>query len=339
MASQTEIQWADSTWNCWRGCKPVSEGCAHCYARTLVNRFGGDFSKRVRSAPDTFNAPLKWNKKPWVCDKCGTTRPDNVNCMLTGEGANVCRNNTFHRRRVFSLSLGDWLDPEVPVEWLADMLDVIRRCPDLDFLLLTKRPELWAVRMEAIWHHATHDAPSGVAFDWLKGNLTPANIWLGTTVENQEAADRRIPELLRIPAKVRFLSVEPLLEPIALQCALPASLSDADDQFVDWVIVGGESGPKARPCNVEWIRSIVKQCADASVPCFVKQMGSHCITRNDDGFEGGDGEWPMGTHTSEIEPVFYQGAPVRVRLRTGAGANPLEWPADLRVQQFPTVSR
>jgi protein gp37 len=330
MSEKTAIAWCDSTLNCWEGCTKISEGCANCYAATRDQRFHrgkhwGPCAPRLNHVASATVKALAWNKKPWVCDGCGeATNIEQAHWCVDKirAGQDLC----FHRRRVFSLSLGDWLDPEVPVKWLADMLDVIRRCPDLDFLLLTKRPENFVPRLSQILnlmgHHLTLEESFLRVFveNMVRGwgevqysapEVGRQNYWLGVSVENQEAADRRIPELLRIPAKVRFLSVEPLLEPIALQCALPSSLSDADDQFVDWVIVGGESGPKARPCNVEWIRSVVRQCADASVPCFVKQMGRKPIL-------------PDGT---------------TAWLCDRAGADPAEWPADLRVQQFPTVSR
>ena len=106
---------------------------------------------------------------------------------------------------------------------------------------------------------------------------------------------------------------------------------------LDWVIVGGESGPSARPCHVEWIRSIVKQCRTAGVACFVKQLGENCLDRNDAGFDGGDGEWPVGTRTLGGEG--FQGAATLLNLRDRAGADPAEWPEDLRVREFPKVSR
>jgi hypothetical protein len=105
MSEQTKISWCDSTWNPWQGCAPVSAGCAHCYAAARAHRFGQDFAKRVRSAPATFNAPLRWQKKPWVCDACGNAAPsDEGKCL-------ICGGSSWHRRRVFALSLGDWLDP------------------------------------------------------------------------------------------------------------------------------------------------------------------------------------------------------------------------------------
>lgn len=135
-----------------------------------------------------------------------------------------------------------------------------------------------------------------------------SNCWLGVSVEDQETADERIPWLLQTPAAVRFVSAEPLLGPIVFDQQVHLErrtkiLTGASAPRIDWVIVGGESGPKARPCNVEWIRSIVQQCKDASVPCFIKQLGAN-----------------VHGWCAEI---------------TGKGGDPSEWPADLRVREWP----
>ena len=278
MSDTTNISWTDSTWNPWVGCRAVSPGCQNCYARTLVNgRMGGDFSKRRRTAPATFNAPLKWNKRPWVCDQTDDASSERE-AVSVGMGFAAA---TFHRRRVFSLSLGDWLDPEVPIEWLSDMLDIIRRCPGLDFLLLTKRPELWVERMRAVAN--TGDREDGltgsnpttrlgncVAYDWLNHQFPPGNVWIGTSIEDQKRADERIPELLKIPAKVRFLSAEPLLEPVRFRT--PADFIAPNGTCgIHWVIVGGESGYGRRDCGDNAIESIAAQCRASSAACFVKQ--------------------------------------------------------------------
>lgn len=335
MSEGTKIQWTDCTHNFWRGCAkvPGRPGCASCYAERLVTtRLGGQWGKgapRVRAKD--FDAPLRWNRKPWVCDVCGA--PTCVN-PAGGLPCGPCGSRAgFHRRRVFSLSLGDWLDDEAPIEWLADMLDVIRRCPNLDFLLLTKRLGNWLPRLRAVRDFAlqpkgefsVNGELGGWVSLWLNGN-PPSNIWLGTSVENQSVADSEIPKLLAIPAAVRFLSCEPLLGPL-LFGSLPgpngrkamargnALTGDGfDGHKIDQIIVGGESGPKARPCNVEWIRNIV-QCAAAAVPCFVKQLGSKPVYPSMDG-HGGIKVWP----------------PADCK-----GGEPSEWPEDLRVRQFPTV--
>lgn len=298
MSSKTSISWCDSTWNPWRGCVKVSAGCRNCYAEKLVKRFGQDFSKPVRSKPGTFNAPLRWHKKALLCEECGA--PWEGCYSASGDAVCECCGtmNNFRRRHVFLGSLMDWLDPAVSAGWLADALDIIRRCPGMDFLCLTKRPELFWARMRAVISHLrdggdvpsdperllTHQFVCGWSNGMTVGMNIPKNVWIGTSVEDQQRADERIPELLRIPAKVRFLSVEPLLEPIDLkavefgkdtrQSALsPTYMGNPyrHDAKVDWVIVGGESGSKRRDCGVKAIVRVAEECKTAGVPCFVKQ--------------------------------------------------------------------
>lgn len=332
MAQQTEIAWCDSTWNPWQGCTKVSPGCQACYAEARDQRFAGGAhwgkgAPRVRSK--NFDAPLAWNKKPWICDACGEARGDCAAHLIEGCGRKPARCSqcdkvtTFHRRRVFSLSLGDWLDDEVPIEWLADALDVIRRCPNLDFILLTKRPESWRARVfsaystecDLIDHGQSKRRDMAIWLeDWIN-ETPPANVWIGATCENQEWADKRIPELLKIPAVCRFISYEPALGPIEFSNV--SRRSDAVEQLgkqalagIHQIIVGGESGPHARPFNVGWARSTVAQCKAASVACFVKQMGA------------------FPTDGDDYAPF---------KLKDKKGGNELEWPADLRVRQFPML--
>lgn len=180
------------------------------------------------------------------------------------------------------------------------------------------------------------------------------NIWMGVSVENQDVADKRIPDLLRIPAAVRFLSCEPLLGPVDLdnRHAWLTPLVGSDGPSIDWAIIGGESGPKARPCHVDWLRSIVSQCKDAGVPVFVKQLGSKpCESElNDVGrsdahkaldamvdvmHAGGDGDQIMGACRGiERRPG---GTTRELTLKSRKGNDPDEWPEDLRVRQMPEV--
>ena len=168
------------------------------------------------------------------------------------------------RRRVFCASLADVFDAEVPEHWFTDLLKLIDDTPHLDWQLLTKRPNIARKRMP--------DQPR-------------ANIWLGTTVENQDMADLRIPLLLSTPATTRFLSMEPLLEQVDLGCIpWPAGWQERDDisdgidplryvkAHIDWVIAGGESGPGARPMPLEWVRDLRDQCKRAGIPFFMKQL-------------------------------------------------------------------
>jgi len=353
MSEHSKIQWTDDTHNFWQGCTKVSPGCANCYAEARDKRFAdgihwGPGAPRVRSKD--FDAPLRWNEKPWVCDECGecfsveifkpsvefhTTKNEN-GCIV------ACRNTTFHRRRVFSLSLGDWLDEAVPIEWLADMLDVIRRCPNLDFLLLTKRPENWRRRLLSIktkneelaawllgWFFTGGKTPAG---DIISG--APPNVWIGCTVENQEYADKRIPELLKIPAVCRFISYEPALGPVDFFKATGHGWyrhqKSAIERKLDCIIVGGESGPKARPFNIEWARATIAQCKAAGVPCFVKQLGCVPMMLESD--------WRDLLQTPLLSASNRDKVPsgyVSLKLKDIKGGDITEWPADLRVRQFP----
>lgn len=245
MAETTNISWCDATWNPWIGCTKVSPGCVNCYAENLMDtRYGrvqwGKGNPRSLTSEAYWKQPLKWNRS-------------------------AIKNGT--RLKVFCASLSDWLDDEVPVEWLARLLCLIVLTPKLDWLLLTKRPQNWRSRMEQVAALESDDflisnAPA-IAQAWLSG-IAHHNVWFGATIENQEQATIRIPQLIAIPAKIRFLSCEPLLEAVTL-----------DLTKIDWLIIGGESGDRARPFNAAWARSIIRQCRDDGVSVFVKQMGGN----------------------------------------------------------------
>ena len=222
--------------------------------------------------------------------------------------------------RVNGSALADWLDEEVPVEWLADLLALIFETPNLDWLLLTKRPENFFARLNAAWRsRVAEDVPwSHRMVSWGERGIAPSNVWIGTTVENQEYAERRIPELLEIPAAVRFLSVEPMLGPVDLLSleAPRAGRSPALRRHVltqiDWVICGGESGPGRRPFEVEWAESLAAQCRTAGVPFFMKQDG-HARS-------GQQGRIPSALWAREEWPVSISISPGEPAARRGAGA-------------------
>lgn len=272
VAERTAIEWCDATFNPWIGCTRVSPACDDCYAarstpaRTLGVEWGPGQPRR-RTGDDNWAQPKRWAK----------TMPARLG----------------RRPRVFCASLADWLDNEVPIEWLVELLDLIRLTPELDWLLLSKRIGNWRKRLEAaagfgrpglapLFHWAVRS--------WLDGE-PPANVWLGATVVTQAEADRDIPKLLAVPARVRFLSVEPMLGPITLpltRCdngSVPGpggaggvmcpdcSGALGGCQRLHWVICGGESGPKARPMHPDWARSLRDQCAAAGVPFLFKQWG------------------------------------------------------------------
>lgn len=331
MSEKTNISWCDSTWNWSRGCDKVSPGCKNCYITTTVpfrtsGQKHGD--PRVTASDATFNAPITWNKKPWVC-VCGKALRECLAGRPECSGLGGC-GGTVHRRRVFSLSLGDWLDPKIDVAVLARALDIIRRCDQINFLLLTKRIELFRERLARVMECSGRKPASkerGEFERWMldwEAHEPPHNVWIGASVEDKPRKSR-IDILRSTPAAVRFLSCEPLLE----------DLGDLNLSGIDWVIVGGESGTNARLCNVEWIRSIVRQCKAANVPVLVKQLGKHACQDlsaampeadiTDENADPADiAAWEYNRHHA---PLF---------LKHKKGGDPDEWPEDLRVQEFPS---
>lgn len=250
MAKNSKIEWTHHTFNHVRGCTKVSEGCRNCYALDLSKRnpavlgVWGPRGTRAIAAESYWRQPIKWNRE----------------AEQAGE-----------RRRVFCASLADVFEgPEtMPAEaWPAveaarlRLFGLIDTTPWLDWLLLTKRPENIEVMAPERW-----DGDDGF----------PANVWVGTSVENQEEADRRIPELLKVQARVRFLSCEPLLGPVDLRQAgaveMPGPEWAGPNALIDWVIVGGESGAQARPMHPDWARSLRDQCQAAGVAYHFKQWG------------------------------------------------------------------
>lgn len=347
MSEQTDIAWTDSTINFWSGCTKVSAGCANCYAETLAKRFD-TFGKWGTGAPrklheSAFKLAKKLAKRPFVCDECGKAFP-------TGKEECDCA-ITFHRRRIFANSMSDWLDPEVPIEWLARMLDVIRKTPKCDWLLVTKRPEHFTNQLLRVGGLHSVDTEGNPLAQWLTdwhGGKPPRNVWIIASVENHEMAEKRIPTLLRIPAVVRGLSVEPMLGPIKIFREVCAGCGKEDcgscpagtitvgpshnGAKIGWVIFGGESGKNARPCNTDWIRDGVRQCKAASVLVFVKQLGSF-VTLPKDSMEG------FAAPMLQWYPCANDGTGgYGVKTKHRSGADPSEWPDDLRVQQFPKAN-
>jgi protein gp37 len=283
VSENTSIEWCNHTFNPWEGCAKVSPGCVNCYAETRNARWGGGTAPnwgkskpRRRTSEANWKQPLKWN------------RDDERKRVSALHSWPAGKPMPWTRPRVFCASLADWLDDEVPIEWLADLLDLIRRTPNLDWLLLSKRPQNWRSRL--IYAHVRMLRDVGEQGDqyndevyawtksWICGNA-PHNVWIGTTAEDQTRADQRIPQLLEIPAKIRFLSCEPLLESVNLRqegiyvgdTILPAAFTNYPR--IHWVITGGESGTGCRPFDPDWARSLRDQCAAAHVPFFMKQMG------------------------------------------------------------------
>jgi len=277
----SKIEWCDHTFNPWIGCTKISPGCENCYAEARDKRFTdgshwGPRAPRRRTSAANWMQPIKWNR-----DAVGISHAICPKCGWQGQYQDVCPTpdcltfgSEMEKRppRVFCASLSDWLDDKVPIEWFADLLSLIYFTPNLDWLLLTKRPENFMSRIFEAWNDASMSAPVySMSKDWDRGTA-PQNVWIGTTVEDQERADQRIPELLKIPARIRFLSCEPLLGPI--EFGSTDFFDCMGHPMIQWVICGGESGQKARPnMHPEWPRSLRDQCKDAGVPFLFKQWG------------------------------------------------------------------
>jgi protein gp37 len=267
MAEQTAISWCDCTANLWIGCQKVSPACDHCYAEDLMGTQGSRL-KRVEWGP---RGERQFCKLGWTDIKKWQRRANENR----GRDPDLGR-----RRRIFVNSLSDFFDTHPSVKWRGDAWHLIRRCPDLIFIILTKRPHLIARYLPPFWDEIAE------------------RVWLMTTAENQEWANRRVPELLascyglRQPA-VFGVSVEPMLGPVDLETIelraheaahndLSRMLGDyirplsgcfTDSPRLGWVIVGGESGKHARPMDPAWALALRDQCALARVPFHFKQWG------------------------------------------------------------------
>jgi len=326
MANKTDIEWTDFNWNFLRGCSRVSEGCRNCYAESVAARFSGvdpngkelpyfglaqmvngkpRWTGEIKFIPAILEKPLHW------------TRP----------------------RKIFVNSMSDLFHEKVADEVLDQAFAVMTLAPQHTYQILTKRPERMRDYMRKI-SDPGYFGPTLSEYEWLwsKGRgfgvtaRWPAqnkSIWLGVSAEDQKTADERIPLLLDTPAAVRWVSAEPLLGPVDLEavkvgCAhnslYCACSAPCEHSKLDWVVVGGESGPGARPCDITWLRSIVHQCKAASVPVFVKQLGAgkreNMLTR--------------------LQPVSSPGMQAGyVSYRDSKGGDMTEWPEDLRVREYP----
>ncbi len=293
MSDNSDIEWTDATWNPTRGCTKISPGCKNCYAETFAERFRGVLGHPYeqgfdpRLAPHKLDAPLRWRDP----------------------------------RRVFVNSMSDLFMDEVTDDYVAAVFGVMAYARWHTFQVLTKR----AARMR-LWHEWIQKAaPDGsdvaycaeTAYEKVSEvsvtEKTPLdgrvildaqwplpNVHLGVSVEDRKYGLPRIEHLRETPAALRFLSIEPLLE----------DLGRIDLRGIGWVIVGGESGQRARPLNIGWIRNVVDQARAQGVPVFVKQLGA------------------KPTQESGLVPL---------RLKHRKGNDPSEWPEDLNVREFPEV--
>lgn len=308
---ETSIEWtatprADGsvapgyTFNPWWGCEKVSPGCAHCYAETFAKRVGQPVWGR--QSERRFFEEKHW-REPFKW--------------------NLEANKKGERRRVFCASMADVFEDRRDLDhWRGRLWELIRGTPHLDWLLLTKRPEN-IERMLDMHEVGARD-----------------NVWLGTTLENQEQAELRIGQLVRNYAPVHFLSCEPLLGPIDLGRWLRTRMAViqhdgvGEKPAIDWIIAGGESGPGSRPCDLAWIRGLVDQCAVTDTAIFVKQLGARPVAYpvREHEVKGGPLDGQLFTSQVVYDPDVQ---PEQLRLNDRKGGDMSEWPEDLRVREFP----
>jgi protein gp37 len=343
MSAVTSIEWTDRTWNPLRGCSRISPGCVNCYAEVIAARFSGP-GQPFEGFADRKKAGSKWTGKvelvPAALDEpLGWRKP----------------------ARVFVNSMSDLFHEALPIEAIARVFAVMYLAPQHTFQVLTKRAaRMREVLTSPLFYGLVLSAATEIRRtrpDLLRVAISDPskfphrNVWLGVSIESQPYA-RRVLDLIETPAAVRFLSCEPLIAPLDLTRitvvepdppngpgaylnALTGHVAGPDDILpnrIDWVIVGGESGPGARPCDVAWIRSIVEQCGAANVPCFVKQLGA-VPSMAETTWRANRGLRLLSAANKDRVP---EGA-VPLKLFDKKGGDVDEWPSDLRVRQFPEV--
>lgn len=343
MAS-TNIEWASHVWNpIVSGCSHASPGCMNCYAQRMAARLEGmGQEKYVGTTVKSPSGKTVWNGR----------------VKLTEDDPVLMAPLRWKKpRTVFVNSMTDVFHKDVPDRVLDMIFAVMCLCPQHTFQVLTKRAErlprymndpgrLSSVNQQAYFIDSGRVIP----------NFPPQNVWLGVSCEDQQRADERIPHLLNTNAAVRFVSAEPLLGPINLNSVLGGTQwiggqrgcrgahkgygslgcprhehHHHDERCRDglsWVIVGGESGHNARPCDVSWIRSIVGDCTTAGVPVFVKQLGSCVFDSARREYTRASTAWPFGTTIDAAN---------RVCLFHTKGGDPNEWPKSLCIRQMPKV--
>jgi len=319
MADKSKIPWTESTWNPFRGCMDASPGCKNCYAKRMAARnlpghkspttgepfaimtsAGPRWTGKVELIESQMDIPLRWR------------RP----------------------RRIFVNSMSDTWHKGFLYEQVADVVETTMAAPQHTYLFLTKRPALAREFWDKFYSQYNKAELDAETMDDCAGRTHRAwppapfrNVWMGASAEDQQRFDERVEHLRATPAAVRWLSLEPLLVPIDLKGKLDG---------IHWVVVGGESGPGARPCDIQWIRDIVRQCREAGVACFVKQLGASpvigaCRQHHWD-FGGAIGRVARFSALDKAKP---SSGLWLIHFVDRPGADPAEWPLDLRVREYP----
>ncbi len=266
MGRNSKIEWCDDTWNIITGCTLVDEGCRHCYAAHLITSWPAignhpsrkGLARKNAAGESKFTGEVRFNEQ-WLDQPLRWKKP----------------------RKIFVCAHGDLFHPAVPDDWIDRVFAVMALCPQHTFQVLTKRPERARGYFDARrdgdpWAEAADEVADLIGLADHPVVLNPSviplpNVWLGTSISDQASADLRIPELLATPAAIHFISAEPLLGPVDLKATRYGHMTAISR--LDWTIVGGESGPHARPMHPDWARSIRDQCAAAGVAFLFKQWG------------------------------------------------------------------
>lgn len=295
MGDKTGIQWTDATWNIVRGCGRVSKGCENCYAEVVAHRFSGPgkpfegltvvgkngprWNNKVKLVPEKLDQPLRWTRK----------------------------------RMIFVNSVSDLFHKDIPFEYIAATYGVMAEAKKHVFQILTKRPERAVLFFDWLKAKALSEGKSEVGVcveeaakrtkrtEMPKANYPKwplENVWLGVSTEDQPTADKRIPVLQKLPASIRWVSYEPALEAVNFGPWI---------NQIDWIVVGGESGKKARPFHWKWAEDVVLSCANTLTKVFVKQMGSK-------------------------PDMTGAGVP---KLKSYKGGEMVEWPTSIQVRDYP----
>ncbi len=348
MADKTHISWTQATWNPLVGCEKCAPGCASCYAIKVVHRMASNPNTKIRQA----NAGLTVRLGNGVMDWTGRIR------LLSERLTQPLR--WKQPRMIFVNSLSDLFHPDVPFEFIDRVFGIMAYCPQHIFQILTKRPTRMLEYFQSrdydqecgtfpkeVWNGAWR---AGVPEKQVEADYDVEwplrNVWLGVSVANQADADRDIPILLQVPAAVRWVSYEPAIGPINFNAIAVKDGTDGvssgldvlngcrwwcsdqgdygeERKRLDWLVIGGESGPQARLFNLQWAWDVVAQCRQAGVACFVKQLGAQPYTRC------------LLMQTAD-GPHY---ASISLLLKDKKGGNMAEWPEDLRVREFPEVAR
>jgi protein gp37 len=364
--NRTKIEWTDggSTWNPIRArcretgrvgwfCEHATPGCAHCYSETMNRRLGTgiDFKAQNRDKVEIFldekilTEPLRWRapKKIFLCSMTDAFA-DFVKTEWLAEifGVAAVAARPFHGPGDGKTKCGTWTGSDGKERPL--FYPNMRHGPHT-IIVLTKRADRMRALLStgdfrllvsrAAYRHAHNRVTAGGLADAIEGgSMWPLpNVWAGVSVEDQPRWDERWPALAATPAAVRWISYEPALGPVVFD-AMPGNALDWLGRL-SWVVVGGESGPGARPFRIEWARSIIAECKWAGIPVFLKQLGAVPIIDDRPPFNGG---FPDGTHFGNRTGIRELNG-LQALLRDRKGGDPAEWVPDLRVRQYPGQPR